>query len=110
MRVEAAAGLVQEQHPGVADQADGQVQAAAAHAARPGTHRAIGCLRQLEPLQQLGGPATDLGPVQMVQAASHDQVLPAGEIVVDRGRLAGQADHLPHRGGLVDHVETGHPS
>jgi hypothetical protein len=47
--VQAAAGLVQEQHPGVADQADGQIQAAA-HAARPGTHRAVGGLGQLEPL------------------------------------------------------------
>ena len=108
-RVQAAAGLVQEQHLGVADQADGQVQAAA-HAARPGAHRAIGCLGQLEPLQQLGGPAMGLGPVQVVEAAGHDQVLLAGEVVVDRGRLAGQADHLPHRGGLADHVEAGHPS
>ena len=108
-RVQAAAGLVQEQHPGMADQADGQVQAAA-HAARPGAHRAIGCLGQLEPLQQLGGPAMGLGPVQVVQAAGHDQVLLAGEVVVDRGGLAGQADHLPYRGGLADHVEAGHPS
>ena len=63
-RVQAAAGLVQEQHLGMADQADGQVQAAA-HAARPGAHRAIGCLGQLEPLQQLGGPVMGLGPVQV---------------------------------------------
>ena len=106
-RVQAAAGLVQEQHPGVADQADGQVQAAA-HAAGPGAHGAVGCLGQLEPLQQLGGTAVGLGSVQVVQAAGHDQVLPAGEVVVDRGGLAGQADHLPHRGGLADHVQAGH--
>ena len=51
-----------------------------------------------------------LGPVQVVQAASHDQVRLAGEVVVHRRGLAGQADHLPYRGGLADHVETGHPS
>jgi hypothetical protein len=59
-RVQAAAGLVQEQHPGVADQADGQVQAAA-HAAGPGPHGAVGCLGQVEPFQQLGSTAVIAG-------------------------------------------------
>jgi hypothetical protein len=71
--------------------------------------RALGCLSQLEPLQQLGSPVIGLGPVQVVEAASHDQVLLAGEVVVHRGGLAGQADHLPYRGGLADHVEASHP-
>jgi hypothetical protein len=106
-RVEAAAGLVQEQHLGVADQACGQVQAAP-HPARPGPHRAVGCLRQVEPLQQLAGAALALGPVQVVQAPDHDQVFPAGEVLVDRGGLAGQADHLPHGGWLAHHVPAGH--
>jgi hypothetical protein len=49
-----------------------------------------------------------LGPVQVVEAASHDQVLPPREVFVDRGGLAGQPDHLPHCGGLADHVQAGH--
>jgi hypothetical protein len=61
-------------------------------------------------VQQLGAAPVRLGSVHVVEAAGHDQVLPAGEVLVDRGGLAGQADHLPHRGWPADDVEAGHPS
>ena len=50
-----------------------------------------------------------LGSVQVIEPAGHDQVLAAGEILIDRGGLAGQADHLAHGGGLAGHVVAGHP-
>ena len=55
-RVEAGGRLVQEDHLGAADQARGQVEAAA-HAAGVGLGRPVGRVGQVEPLQQLGGPA-----------------------------------------------------
>jgi hypothetical protein len=41
-----------------------------------------------------------------VHPTGQDQVLAAGEVLVHRGGLAGQADHFPHGGGLAYHVQA----
>jgi len=66
-RVQAGGGLVQEQHARLADQAGGQVEAAA-HPARVALDQLAGGLRQVEALQQLVGPAPRRGPGQVEQA------------------------------------------
>jgi hypothetical protein len=91
----------------VADQPDGQVEAAA-HAPGVRADRAVGRPSELEPHQQLGSAVLDLDPVQVVQAADHVEVLAAGEVPIDRGGLAGQTDGLAHGGGLAGHVVPGH--
>jgi hypothetical protein len=45
----------------------------------------------------------------VIETADHEEVLAAGEMLVDGGGLAGKADHLPHGGRLARHVEAGHP-
>ena len=59
-RVEPGGGLVEEQHAGPADQADGQVEPAA-HAAGVGADLAVAGLGEVEPLEQLVGPLVGLG-------------------------------------------------
>jgi hypothetical protein len=44
---------------------------------------------------------------QPVQAADHLDVLPAGEVVVDRGVLAGQPDAGPHLLRMLADVDAG---
>jgi hypothetical protein len=96
--VQAGGGLVQEGDPRLADQAHGQVEAAP-HAPGVGRGRLAGRRGQVEPLQQLGRPPPAVGPAQVAQVGHEQQVLLAGEQVVDRGELAGDPDggHVPAR-------------
>ena len=41
---------------------------------------------------------------QVVEPPDHVKVLPAGEVLIDRGVLAGQADDLAYGGGVALHV------
>ena len=102
-RVQAGGRFVQEQHPRPADQARGQVQAPL-HAAGVGLRGPVGRVGQPELLQQLDGPAAGLRPAQVVQPPDDLQVLPAGQLFLDGGRLPGQPDRPAHRGRLPDHV------
>jgi hypothetical protein len=106
-RVEAGGRLVEEEHPRSADQRARQVEAAP-HAARVRLDDAIGGVDQLEGGEQLVGPAARLGRGQPVQAPEQDQVLAAGQVLVDRGVLPRQADHRTHVLGLGHDVEAGH--
>ena len=103
-RVEARGGLVKEDHLRPADERRGEVKAAP-HAAGVVLGHLVRGLGQVEPREQLGGalPRGALGQVK--QLADHDQVLHAGQVLVDRGELAGQPDALPHLVGLLAHVE-----
>jgi hypothetical protein len=94
--VQAGGRLVQEDDPRVADQAHGQVEPPP-HAAGVGLGRLPGRPGQVEPLRQLGGPPPAFGPAQVAQVGHQQQVLLAGEQVVDRGHLAGDADRGPDR-------------
>jgi hypothetical protein len=103
VRVQSGGRLVQEQHPGAADQAGRQVQPAA-HSARVRLHGPAGGIGQLEAGQQLGRPGPGLRPRQAEQAADHDEVVRPRESLVHRGVLAGEADELPDLVGVAQHV------
>jgi hypothetical protein len=45
----------------------------------------------------------------MVEPADQLEVLPAGQQLVDCGKLTGQADDRAQRGGIGHHVVTRHP-
>jgi hypothetical protein len=103
--VQAGGRLVQEDDPRVADQAHGQV-GPPPHAAGEGRGRLPGRRGQVEPLQQLGRPPPPLA-AQVVQVGHQQQVLLAGEQVVHRGELAGDADRGPHRVRVPGQVVAG---
>ena len=106
-RVEAGRRLVQEQEPRPPDEGAAEVEPAA-HAARVGLDDAVAGVGQVELLEQLVGPSPGLGRRQLVQPAEHPQVLAPGQVLVDRGELAGQADDLAELVRLLDDVEAGH--
>src|SRR5262249_12424768 len=90
-RVEAGGRLVQEQHRRPGHQAGGEVEAAA-HAARVLLEHPVGGVGQVELPEELGGPGFCLAAAQAAEAADHDQVLAAGQDLVDGGVLGGYAD------------------
>jgi hypothetical protein len=106
-RVQSGGGLVQEQHLWGEDEAGRQVQAPA-HPAGEGLHHPGGHVGQVELGQQLLGPPPGHVLGEVVQAAEHLQVLPPGEVLVDGGVLAGQADPSAELVGPPGHVQAGH--
>ena len=106
-RVEARRRLVEDQQPRPADQGSTEVEAAA-HAARVGLDDPVGGIGQLELLEQFVGAPARLGRRQVVQPAEQPQVLAPGQVLVDRGVLARQADDPPDLVGLRPDVEPGH--
>ena len=95
-RVETRGGLVEEQHLGMGDEAAGEVEPAA-HPARVGLGDPVASVDQTELLQQLGSPLGRCLASELVEPAEHPQVLAAGQVLVDRGELAGKADAAPGR-------------
>src|SRR6266542_2970849 len=63
---------------------------------------------QLEAVEDLDGPSPRLRRGQVVQPADHLDVLQAGEVLVHRRGLTGQADDVAERLGVADDVEPGH--
>ena len=61
-----------------------------------------------ERLEQLVGPRLGMGALEAEQAADQDQVLAAGQVLVDGGKLAGQADQTAHRIRLGHDVVSQH--
>ena len=80
-RVQARRGLVEKQDAGPAEQAGGQVQAAA-HAAGVRPHRPPGRGLQGEQLQQVGRAPLRLPARQAAQLADHHQVGVAAQALV----------------------------
>jgi hypothetical protein len=76
------------------------------HAARVGGQAPVGRLGESEAVQQVRRGLPGIGDV--AQLAHQHQVLPAGEDVVHRGELPGQADLLADLRRLRRHVEPGH--
>ncbi len=107
-RVKARGGLVQEDHLRPAHERCGEVKAAP-HATGVVLGHLAGGLGQVEPREQLGGPLPCGARRQVQELADHDQVLRAGQVLVDRGELAGQPDAHPHLAGLRTHVEPVDP-
>jgi hypothetical protein len=64
-------------------------------------------LGQVEAVEQLRGAALGVGPAEVEQPAHHDQVLRAGQGVVDGDVLAGQPDQGADPGRLLDDVVAG---
>jgi len=62
--------------------------------------------RVAELLEQVVSAASGFSARQLVKAPKQPQVLAAGEILVDRGVLAGQAERLTNRDCFVDDVAT----
>jgi hypothetical protein len=108
VRVQARGRLVQEDDLGRDDQAGGQVQPAA-HPARIRAGPAAGRVGQAELVQQGGGPGPRGTGGQAAQPARHDQVLGAGQQIVQRRVLPGQADPAADPGALGGDVVAGHP-
>jgi hypothetical protein len=106
-RVEPRGGLVEEQHRRPGHQGGGQVEPPP-HAAGVGAHQAAGRARQREALEQLGRARPRVPAGQVVEAPDHLQVLEAGQVLVDRRVLPGQADAGPQGGRLADDVVAGH--
>ena len=108
-RVEAGGRLVEEQHRRLRHQRGGEVEPAA-HAAGVGAHDARAGLDQVEALEQLVGARARARPAQVVEAAHHLEVLLAGEVLVDRGVLAGQPDVRAQLRGVAHDVEARPPA
>lgn len=104
-RVEAGRGLVHEHHGRGDDQRGGEVEPAA-HAARVRLGGAVPGPGQVELLQQLTRPGLRRLRLHLVELTDHLEVLPAGQVLVDRGELTGQADRAADRVGVPDHVDA----
>ena len=105
-RVETGRRLVEDEQPRPPDQGAGEVQPPP-HPARVGLDDPVAGIDQLELLEQLVGALLRLGRGQLVQPAEQPEVLAAGQVLVDRGVLARQADDPPDRVRLADDVEAG---
>ena len=92
-RVEPGRRLVQEQDPRPPDERAAEVEPAA-HAARVRLDDAVGGVGEVELLEQLVGASRGFARWQLVEPAEHPQVLATGQVLVDRGVLAGQPDDL----------------
>ena len=90
-RVEPGGRLVEEHQLRRDDEARGDVEPPP-HAAGVVLDQPAGRLGEAECLEQLGRARLGVGALQPQQAAEQDQVLAPGEVLVDRGELAGQAD------------------
>ena len=107
LRVEAGRGLVEEEDGRLVDERRGEVESAA-HPARVGAHEAVGGVDQVEPFEQLRAASPDRGRGLMGQPADQGEVLAGGEVLVDGGVLAGEADHRSDPPGVRDDVDAQH--
>ena len=108
-RIETGRRLVEEQHRRPADEAHGDVEPAP-HPARVRAGGAIGGAREVEALQQLAGTGAGVPPGLVEEAPDVLEVLEAGQPLIDRGVLPGEADagaSTPRVGDDVDPVDDG---
>ena len=101
--VEPGGRFVEEDDRRVADQAHRDVEPAS-HAARVRRRLAVARVGEREAGEQVVGDRARV--LQVTQLGDQHEVLPAGEHLVDRGELAGQADRLAHVAGLGGDVEA----
>ena len=94
-RVEAGGGLVEEQHGGLMDQRQREVEAAA-HAARVGADPTVGRRGQADPLEQAVGPGVGFLAGDAVQDGLELEQLAAGHEGVDGRVLQRHADGPAH--------------
>ena len=104
--VEAGRGLVEEEHGWPGDQAHGDVELAQ-HAAAVGLGEAVGRVRELEAVQQLGGPGSRLGAGHPVDARRQENALAAGHHRRRARLLRDQSDGPTDRVGVAGDVVAG---
>jgi hypothetical protein len=95
-RVEARGRLVEEDHRWACDERGREVEAAT-HAAGIGLHDPVGRVGEVEALEQLSRTPLRLTLGQVVEATHHDKVLGPGQILIDGGKLAGEANPSAQR-------------
>ncbi len=105
--VEAGGRLVEEQDGGLVDERRGQVESSA-HPTGVGAHEAVGGVDQVEPFEQLRAASPDPGGGLMGQPADQGEVLAGGEVLVDGGVLAREADHRSGPFGVSHDVDAEH--
>ena len=98
--------LVEEQHRRAGDECAGEVEPAT-HATRVRLRRAVAGVGEVELLEQLACPDPGVAGAEVVQAPDHVEVLETGEVLVDGGVLAGDADLATGFGRIGEHVDTG---
>ena len=101
--IEPGGGLVEEQHLRSRHQGGGDVQSAP-HTTGVGLERPVTGVGETELVEQLDGALGHHGPLEVVQAPDHGEVLAAGEVLVHGRVLAGQADDGPDALGLLHDV------
>ena len=107
LRIEAGGRLVEEHHRRAPDQAHRDVEPPA-HATRVGRDAPSASFDEREADEQLVSDPSGLA--EAAQPGDQLQVLAAGQDVVDRRELAGEADRLADLRGLCDDVEPVHGS
>jgi hypothetical protein len=107
-RVQPGGRLVQEQQLGGDDDAGGDVQPPS-HAPGVGLDLPPGRLGQPEGVQQLARPRPGAWPREAEEPGQQHQVLPPGQVLVDRGVLAGQGNQAAHHIGLRRDVVSEDP-
>jgi hypothetical protein len=105
-RVQPGGRFVQVDHGRSADQTRGQVEPPP-HAAGVGLGQPLPGVGQIELAEQMERPGPGVAATEIEQPADQDQVLQTGEVLVDRGVLAGQPDPTANRPGLGGDVQTG---
>jgi hypothetical protein len=103
--IEAGGRFVEEQNLRRGDQAGGEIEAPS-HAARVRLRRPVAGLGQLEMVKQIARALLRGFRRDLQQPPDHQQVLEAGQVLVDRGVLTGQPDHRPHPIGVLHDVES----
>jgi hypothetical protein len=106
-RVEPRGRLVEDHQARGDDDAGGDVEPPA-HAAGVVLDLARRGVGEAERLQQLVGARLRVAARVTEQPREQDQVLAAGQVLVDRGELAGQAEEAAHGVGLGDDVVAEH--
>ena len=107
-KVEPGRRLVEEEHRRPRHERRGQVEAPA-HAARVGADEPSAGLDEVEGGQQLVGAGARWAAAHVVEQADHLEVLEAGQVLVDRCVLPGQADVLTNALRLALDVDPGDP-
>ncbi|CAB4836302.1 unannotated protein [freshwater metagenome] len=77
-----------------------------AHATRVRAHRSVGSIGEAELVEQLSRTSAGDRFGQVVETPDEHEVLPAGEILVDRCELTGEADTAAYGLLLMHHVES----
>ena len=90
-RIETGGGFVEEQQRRPGDHRRGEVDAPPHAAGEPG-HRPIRGVREAELFDQFGGARTGGRSAMPEQAGEEFEVLDGGEVLVERGVLAGERD------------------